>query len=111
MSSPAKNARAVQRARDLTGAAADPVDELALRDHRRDLVAVRFVSRPDHLVEVEDLAGHEHVAVELRGREPEVERARLVLLVACVAGLEPADHLTELQIGDLRAVRPPARSR
>jgi hypothetical protein len=38
------------------------------------------------------------VAVELRGREAEVERARLVLDIARVLRLEPADDLAELDV-------------
>ena len=89
---PREERRRVERAGDLARAAADAVHELALRDDRRDLVAARLVARPDDLVEVERLAGQEHVAVELRRREAQVEAARLVLQVARVLGLEPAEH-------------------
>src|SRR5213076_3165682 len=61
-----EKSRAVKRAGDLAGAAADAVDELALSDDRRDLVAVRFVARTDDVVEVERFAGQDHVTVELR---------------------------------------------
>jgi hypothetical protein len=55
-------------------------------------VAHRLGAGPDDLVEVERLAGQEHVAIELGRSEVQVERARLVLQVARVLGLEPAEH-------------------
>ena len=57
MSSPREESRAVQRAGDLAGAAADAVDQLALRDDRRHFVAVGLVARAHHVVEVEGFAG------------------------------------------------------
>ena len=55
---------AVQRAGDLTRAAPHSVDELAVRDHFRHAIPVRLVARPDDLVEVERLAGEDHLAVQ-----------------------------------------------
>ena len=92
----------VQRSRNLAGAAADAIDELAFRDDGRDLVAVGFVTRSDGLVEVEHLAGHQHRAVEVRRCLPQVVGARVVFGIFGVAGVEPAEDLVEFDVAELR---------
>ncbi len=99
---PREERRAVQRARDLARPAAEAVDQLALRDDRRDPVAVRLVARADRAVEVERLPRQHHRPVELRGREPQVVGAVVRLLVRGVPGLEVAEHLVELHVPELR---------
>src|SRR5882724_6927515 len=90
-----EKSRPVQRPSDLTSAATDAIDELTLRDHRRDPVAVGFVPGTDDVVEIEGLAGKDHVTVELRRGKPQVEGASLVFLVRRIASLEPPEHLAE----------------
>src|SRR6185369_14982279 len=86
-----KKRGAVQGAGDLARAATDAVDQLALGDHGRDLVAVGLVARSDHVVEVELFSRQKYGAVQLRRGESKVVAARLDALGAIVVGFEIAD--------------------
>src|SRR5688572_2544348 len=92
----------VKRARDLTRAAADSIRKLALRDHGRHLVAIRFRTRADDLVEVERLARHDHVAIELRRGKLQIERTRCMLPIRRVLRLEEAEHIININITNAR---------
>ena len=89
---PRKEHRAVQRARDLAGPAAQSVHQLAASDHRRSLEAVDLGAVADDGVEVEGLAGAQHVAVNLRGGHLQVVGAIGGGVRGVVARLEFAQH-------------------
>src|SRR5262249_47029979 len=92
---------AVERAGDLAGSAAEPVDELALGNHWSDAVAMGFVARANGLVEVEDLPRHDDDTIELRCGEAEVVGPLLGLAAWPVPGLEVAEPLVELDVSKL----------
>ena len=88
----------VERRADSAGPAADAVDQLTGLDDRRGLEAVALAALADGLIERHQLAGLDDPPVQLLGGHLEVEGT---VGVVAVAGLEGAQHVRDVDVGQV----------